>query len=268
MDISSQLSETIIAQALSRFKLDRSQNVISDRISKNEVLKFFEMRRVGFRYIFIPEITDFEYGRLIIIELTKSIHQEISLAIHTLISESLGGISYVSGYGSTDSLIGNMIKNPNGGVYPIDLRPDNINVLAATEDGDAFPNIVWEISCQNQDLIQDLLLWISPSTSVQVAIGIKILDQRSIDKTVRLTAYMYRKNHYKKGILIPQIPAQVQVEFGTDIPHEIVKNLTLSFSESDFYYGTSNISHPNRMIDIPLIELQKIALRKLPLPNN
>ena len=93
----------------------------------------------------------------------------------------------MSGYGSTDSLIGNMIKNPNGGVYPIDLRPDNINVLAATEDGDAFPNIVWEISCQNQDLIQDLLLWISMQTSVQVAIGIKILDQRSIDKTVRLT---------------------------------------------------------------------------------
>ena len=92
MDISSQLSETIIEQALSRFKLDRSQNVIADRISKNEVLKFFEMKRVGFRYTFIPEITDFEkvYGRLIIIEQTKSIHEEISLAIHTIISGSLG----------------------------------------------------------------------------------------------------------------------------------------------------------------------------------
>jgi hypothetical protein len=57
-----------------------------------------------------------------------------------------------------------------------------LHVLFATADGKAFPNVVWEISYLNEDentLIQELLLWISPLTSVQVAIGIKILDMRS-----------------------------------------------------------------------------------------
>jgi hypothetical protein len=276
------LSETIIQEAEAKFKIDRTNNVIADRISMTEVVNFFGMKRIGFRYIFVPEKSNMPnskvYGTLIIIELIKAIHESISTEIYAILLESLGGRTFLSGYGNTDTCIEGVIKNPDGGVYPKDLVPDNIHILAATADGDAFPNIVWEVAFQNEQdsLIEELLLWISPSTSVQVAIGVKILDQRLLDKTVRMTAFMYRKKqpnqstppifvpYHKGSILIPQFPPEIRVDFGTDIPTAIVASLTISFPESDFYFGTSNLSDPNRTIDIPLIELQSIALSKLP----
>jgi hypothetical protein len=119
-------------------------------------------------------------------------------------------------------------------------------------------------------------LWISAYSSVQVAIGVKIHDLRSVDNTVRMTAYMYRKEqanqpnppilepYHKGAILIPQFPPEVRIEFGTDVPSEIVANLSLSFPESDYYFGTTSLSLPNRTIDIPLIDVQSTILDKLP----
>jgi hypothetical protein len=52
---------------------------------------------------------------------------------------------------------------------------------------------------EEDDLIQDLLLWISPYTSVQVAIGMKIVDGRfrddsgAIARDVLVTVYIFRK---------------------------------------------------------------------------
>ncbi len=56
----------------------------------------------------------------------------------------------------------------------------------------------------------------------------------------------------------------MSIEFGTDISPEIVSNLSLSFPESDYYFGTTNLSLPNQTIDIPLIDLQSKILEELP----
>jgi hypothetical protein len=277
------LSEAVVEKAKAKFEIDPQDNVIADRVSRIDVIKFFENRRDGFRYTFIPEKTDLPdyetYGQLIILELTKPIHEATAIGINGFIAEAVGGQRLVSSFGSSDSMIGGVIKKPDGGVHPKGLRPDNVHVLVATSDGQAFPNVVWEVAYLNEDedtLIQELLLWISPLSSVQVAIGVKIHDLRSVDNTVRMTAYMFRKQqtnqpnppilepYHKGGIMIPQFPPEVRIEFGTDVPSAVVANLSLSFPESDYYFGTTSLSLPNRTIDIPLIDVQSTILDKLP----
>jgi hypothetical protein len=277
------LSEAVIEKAKAKFEIDPQDNIIADRVSRIDVLKFFENRRVGFRYTFIPEKTDLPdsetYGQLIILELTKPIHAAVAGDINNFIVASVGDPRLVTSFGSSDSIIGGVVKNPDGGVYPKGLRPDNVHVLAATSDRQAFPNVVWEVAYLNEDedtLIQELLLWISPYSSVQVAIGVKIHDLRSVDNTVRMTAYMFRKQqtnqpnppilepYHKGGILIPQFPPEVRIEFGTNIPAATVATLSLSFPESDYHFGTTSLSPPNWTIDIPLLDVQTTILDKLP----
>jgi hypothetical protein len=194
------LSEAVVEKAKAKFEIDPQDNVIADRVSRIDVMKFFENRRVGFRYTFIPEKTDLSesetYGQLIILELTKPVHEAVAGEILLTITEAVGGRGNVTSFGSSDSMIGGVIKKPDGGVHPKGFRPDNVRILAATSDGQAFPNVVWEVAYLNEDedtLIQELLLWISPYSSVQVVIGVKIHDLRSVDNTVRMTAYMFRK---------------------------------------------------------------------------
>jgi hypothetical protein len=137
------LSEIVIKNAEAKFKINRQDNIIADRISKMEVLNYFDIRRVGFRYSFIPK--DEIYGKLIILEWIKSIHEAVSGEILLIITESVGGRGNLINIGRSNSIIGGVIKNSNGGVRPRGLRPDNVHILSDTSDGNAFPNIVWEV---------------------------------------------------------------------------------------------------------------------------
>ncbi len=282
------LSMLQMESALERFKMNRNDYSIVDRISKTEVCTFFESNKVPFRYAFIPDPDDNSYGRLIIIEWIRNIHESISLELHILIVNAVGH-QYVTGTGSTDFKIGGVVKQADGGLRPRGLVPELNDVMTGTEDGNPFPNIVWEIAYMHEDeekLIQELLLWISSYTSVQVAIGIKIVDARSRNQNgelvgdVHATVLMFRKNqpgkpqnpitapYHKTGQLIPQMPPEFKSDF--DIQTNL-EDKFVSFPLADFYFGADTIPYhfqqaiqAGAMINIRLDMIRNATLDSLP----
>ena len=81
------------------------------------------------------------------------------------------------------------------------LKPKQLKVgreVLAACDTSPFPNVVLEVAFRNEDQhkwIQELLELMSPWTSVQVSIGIKIENKRSrVDAGhVLMTAYVYNR---------------------------------------------------------------------------
>jgi hypothetical protein len=137
------LSETVINQAKAKFMIDCRENVILEKVSRKEVLEFFENRKVGFRYSFIPEqLESFEsesYGRLIILELTKFIHESVAILLNSIVTESVGGHRNVCSIGSGDCLIGGIVKKPDGGIHPFGLRPDNFACFICHSRWESIP---------------------------------------------------------------------------------------------------------------------------------
>jgi hypothetical protein len=279
------LSMDIVNIALSKFKLNKKDNCIVEYVGRDEVSNFFDKNKVSFRYAFIPANNSENQGSLIILEWTRSIHEAVSQGIaYSLV---LGGFSNAIGTGNTDFVIGGVIKKADGGIHPQGIQPYANGVFCGTSDGQVFPNVVWEIAYMNEDeerLIQELLLWISPLTSVQVAIGVKIIDHRLRDNAgniigdVNISVYMYRKQqnppitaaYHKSGILIPQFPPEVRFDFGKDTD---LTNKFLSFPVADFYFGlplaelspqVQNDIANHAMSNIPLARIRDIAIPILP----
>jgi hypothetical protein len=111
----------------------------------NEVLRFFEGKRVPFRYAFIPEKTeDFDVqGCLIIFEWRHhGVHEAVDREIYAAI---VGGRRGMIGTGSTNFVIEGIITQADGDIHPKELQPGVNNLICGTADGQAFPNIVWEV---------------------------------------------------------------------------------------------------------------------------
>ena len=79
--------------------------------------------------------------------------------------------------------------------------------------GFPFPNLIVEVACSEsrEDLIKDLETWMSPRTSVQVAIGIKIqvCQGHSVDGAVETIAILYRRNTPNPEQLVQVHPTQL-----------------------------------------------------------
>jgi hypothetical protein len=75
------LSMDIIEISLSKFKLNKKDNCIVENVGKDQVLNFFDKNKVSFRYAFIPSNSSEDRGSLIILELTRSIHEAVSQGI-------------------------------------------------------------------------------------------------------------------------------------------------------------------------------------------
>jgi hypothetical protein len=76
---------------------------------------------------------------------------------------------------SSTAQIGHILKEPDGGVRPVQLVIGG-NVLDAGF-GRPFANLVVEVAYKHESLKllqNELLIWIGSNTSVQVAIGVKI----------------------------------------------------------------------------------------------
>jgi hypothetical protein len=148
--------------------------------------------------------------------------------------------------------IGGFLFSVDGAAYPKNHAANN----QVFESGyGLYPNVIWQIAYKYEnidELVYELLDCLSPSTSMQVAIGIKIDDMRETNPgLVRMTALVYRR---KQVMDIPNITlttptnlsviydAEQLVEFGTNISDVERGNLTISFPLQDLFFGLVNIS--------------------------
>jgi hypothetical protein len=108
--------------------------------------------------------------------------------------------------------IGSRKKRPDMSIGP---RNGGIgNGMLDNGYGFPFPNLIVEVACSEsrEDLIKDLETWMSPRTSVQVAIGIKIqmCKGNSVDGAVEtIEAILYRRNTPNPEQLIQFHPTQL-----------------------------------------------------------
>eukprot|EP00475_Leptophrys_vorax_P028729 TRINITY_DN41773_c0_g1_i2.p1 TRINITY_DN41773_c0_g1~~TRINITY_DN41773_c0_g1_i2.p1 ORF type:complete len:206 (-),score=31.74 TRINITY_DN41773_c0_g1_i2:233-850(-) len=99
-----------------------------------------------------------------------------------------------------DCNIGSFIcRRLDGGIGPDDLTVGNGSVddVKASYDNIPYPNLAVEVAFKNEDrdkFVQELLELVSPWTSIQVAIGMKIEDRRTNGGHVLTCAYVFRRN--------------------------------------------------------------------------
>jgi hypothetical protein len=170
----------------------------------------------------------------------------------------------------------------DGGMSPDDLTVGGSSgdQVKAAYDNRPFPNLAIEIAFKNEDrhkLVQELLELVSPWTSIQVAIGIKIEDMRTNGGHVLMSAYVFRRNQaYTSAPVvfdddvhkIPQFEPEQQVEFGTDVEYP-AGGLSIHFPLADLYFGSSEPAsvyaaiQNNCLIEIDLGDLRDRIVRWL-----
>jgi hypothetical protein len=156
-----------------------------EMIHKRDVLEFIVAHdSLGFRIRFKPTCLDSDsngvhdvLGTLMSTEPCSSEHQSAAGAMgQTMLAcmWSIGQKHVLDMVPSPHVMIGNWIKEPD-----MTMRPSDIVIGNGVLDdgfGFPFPTLVVEVAFAESrgQLLEDLAVWISPKSSVQVAIGIKI----------------------------------------------------------------------------------------------
>jgi hypothetical protein len=121
--------------------------------------------------------------------------------------------------------IGNVGKEADFSLKPVDLLPQHVHNLTCNSLGDTFPTLVLEVAFENESapvLLEELALWVSAATSVQVAIGIKLYP---VSKKLR--AIMFRRATAGAG-------PEFNEEFGVGVVYPAA-GLFLTFPVSDLF---------------------------------
>jgi hypothetical protein len=226
------------------------------------------------------------FGSVVLTRLTTDVHPATIDALMTSarrnVCELAGGdlnvFWSISGKPGMDCNIGPYIhRKLDGGLIPDQVQVGG-DVLAAY-DNRPFPNIALEVAYRNEDydkLVQELLELISPWTSVQVAIGIKIENQRHHEEEgdVLMTAYVFKRPEPDGDVettifsddqnQIPQFPPDQIVAFGTDVEYPI-GGLRITFPLQALYFGVDITFIPPpvaaAIADNTLIEINLEPLR-------
>ena len=198
-------------QAVLQNMTDGSEVSALDMIPRSEVLEFINCRdSLGFRIRFKPYCQDCKsdcskdvMGSFMATEPCSSVHQAAAGAIGQNIIEimcSSGQTRMLNVVPSPHMMIGSYIKEPD-----MTIRPTGIHIGDGVLDdgfGFPFPTLVVEAAFaeSREQLLEDLELWVSPQTSVQVAIGIKIHGRevrhegRVVDTVEAIEAILLRRN--------------------------------------------------------------------------
>jgi hypothetical protein len=198
-------------QAVLQNMTDGREVVALDMVPRKDVLEFLESPDfVGFKIRFKPHCHDIEsvcsqdaLGTLMSTEPCSTEHQAAAGAIgQSIILEMLSiGHGYeVQLLPSPHIMIGAHIKQPDMAFLP--TRGLIGNGVLDDGFGFPFPTLVVEAAFAEprEQLIEDLELWMSPRTSVQVAIGIKIHGSRecsedgAAETISAIDAVLYRRN--------------------------------------------------------------------------
>jgi hypothetical protein len=140
---------------------------------------------------------------------------------------------------SPHMMIGSYIKEPD-----MTMRPTGLRIGDGVLDdgfGFPFPTLVVEAAFaeSREQLLEDLEMWISPKTSVQVAIGIKIHGRegrhegRAVDTVEAIEAIMLRRNAPAQAHSLRFHPARPSTH-----PHVLRLHL------SDLFFGVTRDQLP------------------------
>jgi len=249
--------------------------IIAQNITLTKVLDFLckSGEKLPFRIHFVPDSQEIKprdqaTGRLLVYEFPSHPHEQCAGTVRDQIYAS----SNIPMYDLMDSLatgssptctIGNTVKEPDGSFRVCHLAV-NPPLVLDKGDGLPFPNVVLEVAYEHESkptLEAELNLWMSPLTSVQVAIGIKIFKQRAGGSRAML-ALLYQRPVYG--------PPQ-NVEFGTNVVGGIAGR-TLTFPLAALYANMNPGLLPlsvqgqlaaNHQIVIDLTRVQTIILECL-----
>jgi hypothetical protein len=218
------------------------------------------------RWIFEPLEDDKKCGRVLIYSFPKTIYEGTAGEILTRIQEEV----VVAGNSSqllrtlkvkaspTCELGNRRAKEPDMSLTPAGLAIGG-NILDIGE-GVPFPNIIIEVAYKNEPLdphresrsvgLRDVIRnWLSPQTSVQVVIGIKIFERQD--------------RRYRAILAVRNAPAWQEVEFGNvnRSGRPIGPGpITLEFPLALLYYGVA-LPPALEDLDDPTITIDLIALR-------
>jgi hypothetical protein len=212
------------------------------------------------RWIFEPlEDDDKKCGRVIIQSIPLDIHEGAAGEILVRIQEevqtagnSIPLIRTLKVKASPRCELGNRRgKEPDMSLTPLGL-PIGGNILD-NGHGCPFPNLVIEVAYKNEPLngLRGVVLdWLSPQTSVQVAIGIKVFIRRG-------------DRRYRAILAVRNVPQLQEVEFGDvdDLGVAVGAGpITLAFSLTLLYQG---VALPPQLANLvnPTITIELIALR-------
>jgi hypothetical protein len=203
------------------------------------------------------EITSNEvFGDLIVVELVQSeVHKRCKDFFSNWISSQYNLASHYNSSKEVRMVISGFEVRVDGGAYPNHHTANN----QVFESGfGLFPNVIWQVAYKHEtedELAYELLDCLSDATSIQVAIGVKIDDQRTrMPGFVKMIAMVYRRNQVRNlapdfqmtpnGLSLVYDAEQV-VEFGTNIAAGIRANSAISFPLQDLFFGSAVI--PNEI---------------------
>jgi hypothetical protein len=177
------------------------------------------------------------YGNFIAYEFKgTAAHERCSSLVLYLIQVettlSMRELSSLHSFGSVTCTIGNSLKEPDGGFLP----QKSLFNHPFLENGQRmpFPNVVWEVANSHESLQvlhDELDLWLSIYTTVQVAIGIKLF-RPCVEGTWRMIALLRQRHDHP-----------VDIEFGSNIQGQL-PNLVFPFAA--LYANTKhNLLEPN-----------------------
>jgi hypothetical protein len=181
-----------------------------DMVPKNDVLDFFDSKSVEFKIRFKSNCSGIDsagledvLGTLTATEPCSAEHQAAAGAIGqclVLEMESIGHCREIRQLPSPHIMIGSCIKEPDMTLLPFASLIGN----GVLDDGFGFPipTLIVEVAFaeSREQLLEDLNLWISPQSSAQVVIGIKIhgtkesSDYESPGTIQAIEAILYRRN--------------------------------------------------------------------------
>jgi hypothetical protein len=217
------------------------------------------------RWIFEPHEVDKKCGRVVIYSFPKTIHERTAGKILTGIQEEVVNagnsrlLRTLNVAASPTCKLGNQRgKEPDMSITPAGLAIGG-DILDIGE-GVPFPNIIIEVAYKNEPLdphresrsvgFRDVIRhWLSPQTSVQVVIGIKIFERQD--------------RRYRAILAVRNAPVWQEVEFGNvnRSGRPIGPGpITLEFPLALLYHG---VALPSALEDLdhPTITIDLIALR-------
>ena len=241
--------------------------VLCDKITWEDFSRWLDASEGDVRrWIFEPHEDDKKCGRVLIYSFPKTIHEKTAGKILTMIQKgvlaagnSIPLIDTMDVAASPRCELGNQLgKEPDMSITPSGLSVGG-NILDIGE-GAPFPNIIIEVAYKNEPLdphrgsrsvgLRDVIWnWLSPHTSVQVVIAIKVFTRQD--------------RRYRAILAVRNAPEWQEVEFGNvnRAGRPIGAGpITLEFPLALLYQG---VALPPALANLvnPTITIDLIALR-------
>lgn len=203
-------------------------------------------------------------GKLVVYTLPHPVHGRTASEVVDMIKDSVENLTNretarsIQDDRDVDCQVSGQGYKPECALIPRNLAVGGNVLPRIPGDTIAFANVIIEVEYTHLSLPRlktKLQNWIGPTTSTQVAIGIKIMPKRRISGRRRMVGLLY-----KKGVAVHQ-----EVEFGNDISPAALVVAQLTFNATSLFHGVPFPSGlVGQVITIPLAPLQGLVTTLIP----